>query len=378
MKSNSDGWNKKALKEFNITSFKGVNATKVNDGDSILVPSGAVFPDGIHIEKCSRIDRSELNERDRMKELMDGDVLFNTGGMGTLGRVCYFKKDKSDKHYYSDAFVLVIRVTDPELSSNYLFYWLRSTQAQAKIERFTVGSTGITAIRTKDVMSFELSYPAIKNQMQIVTLLKKVENLKRLRTDSNRLINEFLKSVFYDMFGDDRINNKKNEEILFLDLFNVTTGKLNSNASNENGKYPFFTCSKQTFKIDSYSFDCEALLLSGNNAAGEYSVKHYNGKFDAYQRTYILTLKDKQNSYEYFQFLLEKKLAELKSISIGTNTKYLTLGLMKNIKFMMPATDLQIKFAKIVKQIKKIGLKHKNSQQSIENLFDVLIQDAFE
>ena len=62
------------------------------------------------------------------------------------------------------------------------------------------------------------------------------------------------------------------------DLINIRTGKLDANASSENGKYPFFTCSKETLKINEYSYDCECVLLAGN---GDLNVKYYNGKFDA-------------------------------------------------------------------------------------------------
>ena len=69
------------------------------------------------------------------------------------------------------------------------------------------------------------------------------------------------------------------------DLVNIQTGKLDANASSKNGMYPFFTCSKEPLRIDSYSYDCECVLLAGN---GDLNVKSYNGKFDAYKRTYIL------------------------------------------------------------------------------------------
>ena len=67
------------------------------------------------------------------------------------------------------------------------------------------------------------------------------------------------------------------------------TGKLDSNASVNNGKYPFFTCSEEVFKVDSYSFEQEAVLLGGNNATGKFPLKYFNGKFDAYQRTYVIS-----------------------------------------------------------------------------------------
>ncbi|MEE0334838.1 MAG: restriction endonuclease subunit S [Catenibacterium mitsuokai] len=69
------------------------------------------------------------------------------------------------------------------------------------------------------------------------------------------------------------------------DITKIRTGKLDANAADENGKYPFFTCSKEPLKINTYSYDCECVLVAGN---GDLNVKYYNGKFDAYQRTYII------------------------------------------------------------------------------------------
>ncbi|MCE2695731.1 MAG: hypothetical protein LW645_15935 [Verrucomicrobiaceae bacterium] len=58
------------------------------------------------------------------------------------------------------------------------------------------------------------------------------------------------------------------------DLVNIKTGKLDANAAVEGGKFPFFTCSRDIFAIDTYTFDCEAILLAGNNAVGDFNVKH--------------------------------------------------------------------------------------------------------
>ena len=76
------------------------------------------------------------------------------------------------------------------------------------------------------------------------------------------------------------------------ELANITTGRLDSNEAVEKGKYPFFTCSPTTFRIDDYAFDCEAVLLAGNNASGVFPIKYYMGRFNAYQRTYVITSKD--------------------------------------------------------------------------------------
>ena len=72
------------------------------------------------------------------------------------------------------------------------------------------------------------------------------------------------------------------------DIAKFTTGKLNSNAAQDNGKYPFFTCAPEALKIDDYAFDTEAIILAGNNADGNFHIQHFKGKFNAYQRTYAL------------------------------------------------------------------------------------------
>ena len=93
--------------------------------------------------------------------------------------------------------------------------------------------------------------------------------------------------------------------------------------------------------------------MAGNNAAGIYDVKYYNGKFNAYQRTYIITLKDKDFSYYPFKLMLEQKLEKMRELSKGTNTKYLTMGILENFNFIIPPLALQNRFAEFVKQTDK-------------------------
>ena len=113
------------------------------------------------------------------------------------------------------------------------------------------------------------------------------------------------------------------EKMKLKDLINIRTGKLDANASSENGKYPFFTCSKETLKINTYSYDCECVLLAGN---GDLNVKYYNGKFDAYQRTYILECKNDIISTKYLYYFMKKYLKILRNQSIGGVIKYIKLA----------------------------------------------------
>ena len=127
------------------------------------------------------------------------------------------------------------------------------------------------------------------------------------------------------------------------------TGKLDSNAACDNGEYPFFTCSQETYRTNTYAFDCEAVLLGGNNANGIYPLKYFRGKFDAYQRTYVICSKDNNvllNRYLYYA--LRPKLSLLQSHSSGVTTKFLTLGILKNIDLDVPPKENQSKIASIL------------------------------
>jgi len=129
------------------------------------------------------------------------------------------------------------------------------------------------------------------------------------------------------------------------------TGKLDSNFAELNGKYPFFTCAPEPLKINSYSFDCEAILLAGNNANGVFHINYYNGKFDAYQRTYVITTKDKSTILKYLLYQLNFRLNYLKEISQGSATKFLTIKILNNLSVPLPPLPEQRAIAKILSDL---------------------------
>ena len=127
------------------------------------------------------------------------------------------------------------------------------------------------------------------------------------------------------------------------------TGKLDSNAAVENGAYPFFTCSRDTFRTNTYSFDDEVVLLAGNNANGIYPLKYFKGKFDAYQRTYVIRPIDESRlDTRFLYFALRPQLDHLRSVSTGSATKFLTMGLLSNLELPLPDLPTQRKIAGIL------------------------------
>ena len=155
------------------------------------------------------------------------------------------------------------------------------------------------------------------------------------------------------------------------------TGKLNSNAEKLKGVYPFFTCSPETLKIDDYAFDEEALILAGNNANGIFSLKYYKGKFNAYQRTYVINVNRKHIEYKFLFYALKRQLADLITISHGTATKYLTLPILHNIKIALPLLSEQKAIAEVLSSLDdKIDLLHRQNK-TLEDMAQALFRKWF-
>ena len=199
----------------------------------------------------------------------------------------------------------------------YLYYVVKYMH----LEKYFTGAT-IPHIYFKDYKNETFNLEALERQKEIVTVLEKCERVIEYRKRELNELDSLIKARFVEMFYE-----KGYPVLKWNDVFITTTGKLDSNASVEKGAYPFFTCSKELLRIDTYAFDQEALLLAGNNAAGKYDVKYYAGKFNAYQRTYVLSLKENW-SYRLFQYQLEDKLEYLQQQSLGGLTKYLTLKIL--------------------------------------------------
>ena len=164
------------------------------------------------------------------------------------------------------------------------------------------------------------------------------------------------------------------EKMKLKDLINIRTGKLDANASSENGKYPFFTCSKETLKINTYSYDCECVLLAGN---GDLNVKYYNGKFDAYQRTYILECKNDIISTKYLYYFMKKYLKILRNQSIGGVIKYIKLANISEAIIPIYSKEEQEKIVNNIGKVEEV-LNIKNKQiEELQNFIKSQFVEMF-
>jgi type I restriction enzyme S subunit len=150
------------------------------------------------------------------------------------------------------------------------------------------------------------------------------------------------------------------------ELVSFKTGKLDSNAATPDGDYPFFTCSQKTLRTNTFSFDTECVLLAGNNANGIFPLKYFEGKFDAYQRTYVIRpLNTDVLVTKFLYYALRLKLDEFRSFSTGAATKFLTLTILNETEIKVPPFYIQQRIAGILSAYDELI---ENSQRRINIL----------
>ena len=154
-------------------------------------------------------------------------------------------------------------------------------------------------------------------------------------------------------------------------LTRIRTGKLDANAADDNGTYPFFTCSREPLSINTCSYDCECVLVAGN---GDLNVKYYDGKFDAYQRTYIIESLDKTKlMVKYLYCFLDLYVEILRQQAIGGVIKYIKLGNLADAIIPVPVIEKQREIIEIFEKCNgTIAYRH---QELL--LMDQLVKSRF-
>lgn len=271
------------------------------------------------------------------------------------------------------AFCKVLR-PNAKVHPGYFAHFFQTRKYRQKVSSLAAGAS-ISNLRNEHLDELEIVLPSMDEQRRIAAVLDKAGALAAGRREAIARIDQLLQSVFLDMFGDPVTNPKGVEQIPLGELATVRTGKRDANASSSDGKYPFFTCAREPLRIPSYSYDCECVLVAGN---GDLNVKQYSGKFDAYQRTYIVESIDRSRlSTNYLYFFLDAYLDELRRQRIGGIIKYIRRANLTGAPLPLPSVMLQEAFDRRCLALNAQRAKMLNAGTRTIALLDDLQQRAF-
>ena len=250
-------------------------------------------------------------------------------------------------------------------------YAFSSTAFHNQIRRIAQG-TKIYSISTKNFSECYIGLPSKPEQTKIATLFRLID--ERISTQ-NKIIEKYeslIKGIAQHCIKE---STSRNTYVKLGDICQITTGKLDANAQVDNGIYPFFTCAEQPFKIDSFAFDTEALLISGNGANLGY-INYYNGKFNAYQRTYVLDIFSENIQYIKWalKVLLPKRIAIEKSSS---NTPYIVLSTLSDLRLPIPNKRNQCHIAKLMQSLERKLSSQITLNDSYNKLKQYLLHQMF-
>lgn len=261
--------------------------------------------------------------------LQDNDILFvrSNGNKNLVGRAMLIEKIK-EKVTFS-GFCIRFRITNNNVNPLYMLYLFKSPLFRKLFSN--TQQTSISNLNQEILGNIEVELPTIGQQNRIVKVIhgitRKIENNKRI----NDNLEQQMHLIFENMMAKAATHKLSGEYTIAQNLATVVTGKEDANFSVPNGKYKFFTCSNTPLLCDEYVFDSSSILIAGN---GDFNVKHYSGKFNAYQRTYVLTPDKKYFGLLYLASLY--RINSFKSRSSGSIVKFITKSDVENIPIFIP------------------------------------------
>ena len=229
-------------------------------------------------------------------------------------------------------------------------------------------------LNARIIKNLEIIMPSLPIQHRIASILSRYDSLIENYQKQIKLLEEAAQRLYKEWFIDLHFPRHENTNIIdgvpegwekkkVGDITPIITGKKDANFGTPDGEYPFFTCSQEPIKAPSFSFDCAAVLLAGN---GDFNVKLYRGRFEAYQRTYVLSPYIDSHLYLLF-YTISANMSKLAAGSSGSTIKFLTKGMIDGINLNVPNDEILRSFNKKVEPIQ-------SSRESLQSQLRLLTE----
>ncbi len=290
----------------------------------------------------------------------------------------------------STAFIVIDIIDLEKLDPNYLYYYITQDKITHYLQRIAeCGTSSYPSITPLDFLNIKIKLYPLETQQKIARTLsildQKIENNHKINELLHKIL-ELLYEQYFVRFDFLDENNKpyqtsggkmkfsKELNRLIPNDFEVKTlgeltqlkvGNKNANHSSNQGKYPFFTCSNNPLRCETYQFEGKHIIISGN---GNFYVTHYDGKFDAYQRTYVVN-PNNPNHYVLIYLFVKSYTNYLKLQSRGSIIKFITKSDIENIKIVLPNLKTYAKWNNVLKMIEN----NNQSTQTLTTLRDFLL-----
>ena len=295
----------------------------------------------------------------RTNEVLLDEELITVGRVGACGET----HRSSGPVWISDNALIVIPTE--QVTIDLLFYVLSTFNYQSIIS----GTTQPLITQSK-MKSQVVNLPPLNEQKRIVDVVSSVDayiDALQKQADTARAARNAVLHKLLTAGGDDWT------ETTLGPLVTLKTGKLDVNAGVEEGEFPFFTCSRDTYKIDVAAYSGKSVIVAGN---GDLNVKYYEGEFNAYQRTYILQAINESVLNPVFLFhFMEKYVDTLRNDTQGSTIQYLKKGQFTEAPIVLPPLAKQERIVEIVSSMDDVVQSTEQDVLDAKNLRSGLLSD---
>ena len=275
----------------------------------------------------------------------------------------------------------VLRPNRSILLDNWLIYYLN----QSDLTPFITGLT-VPKLNQAKLCGISITLPPLPEQKRIVAVLDEAfaaiaaatANTKENIANAQELFDSELNRVF--SHEKDAVTPPAGWSTEKLtDLSSVQTGKWNANHAATDGSFRFFTCAYEPFLCNTSRFLGKCLILPGNGVnVGE--VFYYDGKFDAYQRTYVISEIQIDVRFLFYHLKTFWRTRNLDK-QFGSATNYLKIGNFEDYDVSYPSLPEQKRIAtfldKLSAEKQTLVETYKTKVRALAELKQSLLHQAF-
>lgn len=274
--------------------------------------------------------------------------------------------------------LFVFRGIEGISNTDYVYYLLRMNHIRQLAANSMTGASGRQRADLNFIKKIKWQFPVIEQQQKIASILTVYDNLIENNNKRIKILEQMAENLYKEWFVRFRFPNYQNTEfengipkgwnvIRLGELCDIVTGKKDANEATGIGKYPFFTCARESnLYTNEYLLDVDAILIAGNGSYTGY-VKKYSGRFDLYQRTYALyNFKNVEWLYLYWTMKINFE-REFMGGSRGSAIPYITKPNISKYKILLPSKELLKKSQEVFALIyKKCCLLEQTNQNLIK------------
>ena len=256
-------------------------------GHCVFLNAGNVTKDGFRFDECAFITREKDRKLSKGKPKRQ-DIVLTT--RGTVGNFAYFDLSIPFDNLRINSGMVILRSDPSAIAPEFLYTLLQSHLVGVQIERLSFGSAQ-PQLTVKGISKLGIIVPSMAEQNVIAEVFSDVDALLGALDQLIAKKRELKQAAMQQLLtGQTRLPGFDGEwEVKRLgEVAHIKTGSRNNEDKVEDGQYPFFVRSEVVERINSYSQDCEAILVPGEGKIG--SIFHYiHGRFDVHQRVYAIT-----------------------------------------------------------------------------------------